>query len=145
MRTDPTSRRSEALRLIRNGLITLSALFLVFAAFHDITAGDETDLTAEYFVLCACAAWLAFVALRLIQAKHRVLGGISLVALAAALWGQREIGPGIRPGFWPSDVATAGAFFWFVVLSGLLLALGWRAHRERRAEGSPGLGGGPRP
>ena len=113
--------------LFRDGLISLAVLAVVFAAFNDITTDDATSFRFEYAALIASATWLGFVTVRLIGLGHRILGGISLLALAAALWGQRRIGPGITPGLWPEYVATTAAFLWFLILAILLLALGWRS------------------
>lgn len=123
-------RRTRALALLRDGVLTLAALLLSFAAFDDITTGRETGFTLEYGILLACASWLLFVTLRLIRAHRRMLGVISLVALAAGLWGQREIGPGITPGLWPAYVATASAFLWFLVVAFMLFVAGWKTHPE---------------
>jgi hypothetical protein len=114
--------------------VTFAALLLSFAAFDDITTGQETDFTLEYGTLLVCAGWLLFVTFRLSRASHRVLGAISFVVLAGALWRQREIGPGITPGLWPAYVVTASAFVWFIVIAIVLLVSGWRAHPERRTQ-----------
>ena len=60
------------------------------------------------------------------------LGGISLLALASAVWGQRAVGPGVvwgqrAAGFKPEYVAVMTAYGWFCALS---LAMLWRAWRE---------------
>ena len=123
-------RRTRAISLLRDGAVTCVALLLSFAAFDDITTGNETDFTLEYGALLVSATWLLFVTFKLINASRRVLGAISFVALAGALWGQREIGPGITPGLWPAYVVTASAFLWFVIVAVVLLVSGWRTHLE---------------
>jgi hypothetical protein len=107
---------------------TLAAGYLTWAAFADITHG-EPDHKLEHTFLCVCAAWFAFVSIYLLRTRHRTLGVLSLIALAAGLWGQREIGPGVRAGLRPSYLATIGAFLWFLVLSGVLVAMSWRTDR----------------
>jgi hypothetical protein len=107
---------------------TFAALLLVFAAFDDITTDNATTSRVEYTFLVACSAWLAFVAVRLLRAGHRLLGGTSLVALATGVWAQRAIGPGIVPGFWTEYVAASVAYLWFVALA---LGLIWRGWRHR--------------
>ena len=121
-------RASDVRRLfIRDGVVTFGALLLVFAAFDDITTDrSATSFTVEYTALLACAMWFGFVAMKLIRRGHRTLGILSLLALAGALWGQRAIGPGIRPGLWPEYVVTTAAFLWFLALAITLLALGSR-------------------
>jgi len=124
-------RRTPAVSLLRDGAVTVAALILSFAALDDITTGKETDFTLEYGVLLVCAGWLLFVTFSLMLASRRVLGVMSFVALAAALWAQREIGPGITPGLWPAYVVTVSAFVWFLIVSGVLLVSGWRSRPAR--------------
>ena len=112
------------------GLLTAVVLLLVFAAFDDITTDNDTDFRFEYSILIASAAWLLFLALRLVRHQQPVLGGISLAALAAGLWGQHGIGPGIVPGLWPEYVVTTGAYIWFWALTLVLL---WRGLHARRS------------
>jgi hypothetical protein len=128
--------RARAVALVRDGAVTFVLVLLSFAAFDDITTGHETDLTLEYGTLLVVAGWLSFVTFRLIRASHRVLGAMSIVVLAGALWGQLEIGPGITPGLWPAYVVTASAFLWFIAVAVVLLVSGWRAHPEWHAQGS---------
>jgi hypothetical protein len=111
---------------LRDGLLSLVALLFVFAAFDDITTDHSTSFRVEYTILAICAGWFLAVAVRLLWAHHAVLGGVSLLALGAALWGQRGIGPGITPGVWPEYVATTGAYVWFWVLAIALVWLGRR-------------------
>ena len=80
---------------------------------------------------CFCGP-AVFVAVRLMRHGQGLLGGISLLALAGAAWGQRAVGPGVvgpaRPGFKPEYVAvtmpTAGFGYWRLACSG---GLGARA------------------
>jgi len=120
-------------RLRRDAVVTIAALFLVFAAFDDITTDNATSFPLEYTILVAFAVWLLFIAVRLMRRGHALLGGISLLALASAVWGQRVVGPGVvwRPGggeFKPEYVAVISAYGWFCALS---LAMLWRAWRQR--------------
>jgi hypothetical protein len=125
---DELNRRGARVALLRNAVITFAVLFLIFAAFDDITTDNATDFTVEYAILLACTGWLLFVAGALLRTRHRVLGGVSLVAVATGLWAQRAIGPGIVPGLWPEYVAITAAYGWFLALSPTLLWLGWRTH-----------------
>lgn len=127
-------RRSHAVSLLRDGAVSFALLLLSFAAFDDITTGHEADLSLEYGALLATAVWLLFVTFRLIRASRHVLGAMSLVALAGALWGQGGIGPGITPGPWPAYIVTAGAFVWFTAVASVLLISGWRAHPDRHPQ-----------
>lgn len=140
MQPHPHDRRA-GMRLLRDALISFVVLFLVFAAFDDITTDNATRFTVEYTVLIACAAWLGWLALGLIRSVHRTLGLVSLAALAGALWGQRGIGPGITPGLWPAYVVTTGAFLWFVALAMVLLVLGVRIVSRTPAASGRSAGG----
>jgi hypothetical protein len=111
---------------LRDGLISFVVILLAFAAFDDITTDNSTHLTVEYTALVLCAVWFVFVAARLIRLGRRTLGMLSLVALLAALWAQRGIGPGITPGRWPEYLAMIGVFFWFLALAAILAVFGWR-------------------
>ena len=133
MQLESVRRRAAAPRLLVIALGTFVAVYFVWAAFHDITHG-EADLTTEYSFLGICAAWLAYVAVSLVRARHWVLGGVSVVALGAGLWGQRGIGPGVTAGLSPTYLATSGAFVWFLLLSGILAVLSWQAYREGQHE-----------
>jgi hypothetical protein len=127
-------RRATALRLLRDGAVTFVVLLLVFAAFDDITTDNSTTFAVEYTFLLASAVWLGFVVWRLLRARHYVLGGVSLLALAGALWGQRAIRPGILPGFWPEYVIVTAAYMWFLALSFVLIWRGWREHPEKERQ-----------
>jgi hypothetical protein len=120
-------------RLPGNAVVMIAALLLVFAAFDDITTDNATSFRPEYTILVAVAVWLLFIAVRLMGHGHGLLGGISLVALASAVWGQRAVGPGVvwgqhAAGFTPEYAAVVTAYGWFCALS---LAMLWRAWRER--------------
>lgn len=132
MGSDTAIRRSRSIASLRDGAVTCAVLLLSFAALDDITTGNETDLTLEYGALLISAGWLLFVTFRLIRTSRRVLGAISFAVLAGALWGQREIGPGITPGLWPAYVVTASAFLWFLIITIVLLLSGWQSHPERQ-------------
>ena len=119
-------------RLPRDAVVTIAVLLLVFAAFDDITTDNATSFPLEYTILVASAIWLLFIAGRLMRRGHGLLGGISLLALASAVWGQRAVGPGVvwgqrAVGFEPEYVAVMTAYGWFCALS---LAMLWRARRE---------------
>jgi hypothetical protein len=112
--------------LLRDGLISAVAVLLAFGAFDDITTDNATRFTVEYTSLAACAVWFGFVAMRLIRLGRRTLGLISLVALLAAFWAQRGIGPGMTPDLWPQYGTMLVVFVWFLVLAATLVVLGWR-------------------
>ena len=127
-------------RLVRDAVVTIAALLLVFAAFDDIATDNATSFPLEYATLVAVAVWLLFIAVRLTRHGHGLLGGISLLALASAVWGQRAVGPGVvwdqrAAGFKPEYVAMMTAYGWFCALS---LAMLWRAwlQRSRRVQQS---------
>jgi len=127
-----TAGNAGSHRLPRDAVVTIAVLLLVFAAFDDITTDDATSFPLEYTILIASAVWLLFVAVRLMRHGEGLLGGISLLALAGAVWGQRAVGPGVvwhqrGGGFKPEYVAVTSAYGWFWILA---LAMLWRAWRE---------------
>jgi hypothetical protein len=127
-----TDRDAASRRVRRDAVVTIAALLLVFAAFDDITTDNATSFPLEYTILVASAIWLLFIAVRLMRHGHGLLGGISLLALASAVWGQRGVGPGVvwgqhAAGFRPEYVALLIAYGWFCALS---LGMLWRARRE---------------
>jgi hypothetical protein len=117
-----------------NAAITIAALFLVFAAFDDITTDNATTFRVEYTFLVGCTAWLLFVAWSLIRGGHRTLGFVSLVALASAVWAQHAIRPGMVPGWRPEYVVFTTAYCWFWALAGTMLWLGWREGKLRERD-----------
>ena len=128
-----TERDAASRRILRDAVVTIAALLLIFAAFDDITTDHATSFPFEYTTLVACAVWLLFVAVRLMRDGRGLLGGVSLLALAGAVWGQRAVGPGVvwgRPGitppFSPELVTVTTAYGWFCALSLVLLWLAWR-------------------
>ena len=112
--------------LIPTALISCVALLLAFAAFDDITTDSAAEFTVEYNALVACAAWFAFVAVRLIRIGDTTLGIVSLAALGGALWGQHGIAVGTTPGVSPEYLVVAAAFVWFSALTTCLLLRGSR-------------------
>jgi hypothetical protein len=126
MHTSTDTSRPQSHRLRRDGALTILALLLSFAAFDDITTGNETDFTTEYVAALACSVWLLVLSIRLMRRGHYVLACASLLALAGAFWAQSAIQPGITPGFWPEHIVVAGAFLWFAMLAFQLLVFGWR-------------------
>lgn len=131
---DAASRRS------RDAVVTIAALSLVFAAFDDITTDNATSFPLEYTFLVAVAIWLFFIAVGFLRHGHGLLGSISLLALASAMWGQRAVGPGVvwnqhPAGFKPEYVAVITAYGWFWALS---LAMLWRAWHERSRRAKQG-------
>lgn len=109
------------------GVGTLFAVLLAFAAFDDITTDNATSFVFEYAILIGCCAWCLVVILGLLNSKRRILAATSACVLAAALWGQRAIGPGTVPSWRPEYVATVSAVIWFLVLSLILIMLGVRS------------------
>lgn len=115
-----------------HGVVTLAVVILAFLAFDDITTDNATSFTVEYFLLLAGAIWCLIVAVSLIGMRHFVLGGACVLVLAAAVWGQRSVGPGTIPSWQPGYVATVAALGWFLVLSVWLLVSGFTANRRGR-------------
>ena len=116
-------------------LLTLPALYLVWAAFHDIAHG-ETDFTVERAILVLCAVWFIALAVVLVGVKHRLLGLISVIAVGAGLWGQGVVGTEPAGSMSPRSLALVAAFLWFLLLAAILGFLSWRVGRqpEKRVE-----------
>ena len=131
---DIEHRRRASVQLLRDAVITMAVVLFAFAAFDDITTDNATSFTFEYGGLAVCGVWLLVLAVRLIRDGRLALGGISLLALASAAWGQRAIGPGTVPGVGTNYLAVVGAFGWFAILSVTLLVMGWLAHPERNVQ-----------
>jgi hypothetical protein len=112
----------------RNGVVTSVALLLVYAAFDDIATDNATAFPVEYSLLVVCGAWLFFVAWDLVRRGYRFPGGVSVLAAAAAVWGQRAIVPGGAPGFRLEAGTLIVAYLWFWALSFWLL---WSGRRRR--------------
>jgi hypothetical protein len=104
-----------------SGLLTAGALLLVYAAFDDITTDNATSFPVEYSLLAVCGAWLLFLAVRLLAVRRRVLGSVSIAALAVALWSQFTIGLGLAQGWVTPYVVFWVAFLWFWIVSATLL------------------------
>jgi hypothetical protein len=129
--------RASRGNLAPSALVTLAMLLVAFAAFDDITTGQEQGFATEYTAVTVSAAWLLFVTVQLMRSSRTVLGGLSAIALAGASLAQSAIGPGIRPGLQLGYVAIAGAFLWFTTLSAILLVDAWRGLRNRADRGRP--------
>jgi hypothetical protein len=126
---DDIEEVKPGVRLIIGGFATLVFWILAFAAFDDITTDNATSFKAEYFFLSICALWGLFLSTRLTLRGYRFLGILSGLMFAATVWGQRGIGPGTVPGWWPEYVATVTGLLWFLVLSGILVVMGFRLQR----------------
>ena len=112
-------------------LLTIPALYLVWAAFHDIAHG-EADLTGEYTILGLCAVWFLSLAVILVRVKHRLLGLISVMAVGAGLWGQGVVGSAGTGNVSARLIAISGAFLWFLLLVPVLGFLSWWVGRQRQ-------------
>jgi len=140
--TRPTRRSADGeygRRLPRDAAVTIATLLLVFAAFDDITTDRAASFSVEYAFLAAAALWLFFIAVRLIRHGRGLLGGVSLLALTGAAWGQRAIGPGVvwsqrAAGPKPEYMAVMIGYGWFCALT---LAMLWWAWRERSSRVRP--------
>ena len=71
MTTTIDMSKARAFDRVRDGVVTVVALLLAFAAFDDITTGTETDFTTEYVALLICGGWLLFVTFRLFRQSKR--------------------------------------------------------------------------
>jgi len=130
MRQDSAAIQPARLGFAVGALLTGGAVCMVWAAFHDIAKG-EPDLAGEHTLLIYSAAWFLCLAFILVRVKHRILGLISVIAVGAGLWGQGAVGSTSAESLSPRLIAISAAFFWFLLLAGILAFLSWRAGRER--------------
>jgi hypothetical protein len=56
-------------QLLRDAVLTFTAVLFAFAAFDDITTDTATTFTFEWLGLGLCAAWLLIVSWRLVRAS----------------------------------------------------------------------------
>ena len=123
------TRGSAAQGLLALAIGTAVATFVVWASLRAIASGT-TDPAREYVFLVLCGAWLLYAGLRLIRIGHRILGGVSLLALAAGALGQRGMRPGTGLSLDPSSLSAIGALLWCLLLTVALVVLSWRASRD---------------
>jgi len=121
--------------LVACGVVTLPQVLLAFLALDDITTDNDTDFTEEYSILLSVAIWCLVVALSLTGMRRFVLRGTCMVVLAAAVLGQRSIGPGTVPSWQPAYVSTVAALGWFLVLSLWLVVSGFMPTRRHVRHG----------
>jgi len=119
--------------LLRDAALTFTAVIFAFVALDDITTDSATSFVFERFALACCGVWLLVVAVRLVRGGHRVLGGVSVVLVAAGAEAQLAIGPGTLPSLRFEYVATVAGLLWFVGLAGILAGLAWRSDRRHAA------------
>ena len=125
-----TNTASSSAPSVREGMAAIVALLLAFAAFDDITTGNETDFTVEYLALILSAIVLLFVSLRQLRSHRYFIACASLAALAGALWAVPALKQGAVPAPWNEYVVTLYAFVWFGALALQLLVSGFIASRR---------------
>ena len=111
--------RSQRRRL-RDGLLTVVAVVLAFAALDDITTGSETDFQTEWVALAACGVWCGTLAWRLMHSGRRVLGILSLGVVAAGTL-VLATGSGTVPSL-PRYITLVASLAWFLAVAAVLLA-----------------------
>jgi cation transport ATPase len=112
-------------RLLRDAVLTFTAVLFAFAAFDDITTDVATTFTFEWVALGLCAAWLLVVSWRLCRSEHPWLGFASVIALVVAVGAGSTIRPGIGP-FQVEYLATIAGLIWFLGLGSILATRAWR-------------------
>ena len=127
----PTSAApSQSGRSLREGLVALVAVLLAYAAFDDITTGNETDFTVEYVALMLSGAVLLFVSIRQFRSRRYFIACASLAALAGALWAVPALKQHAVPAPWTQYVVTMCTFIWFGTLALKLVVSGFIANRR---------------
>lgn len=112
-------------QLLRDAVLTFTAVLIAFAAIDDITTDTATTFTVEWLGLGLCAAGLLMVSLRVVRSNHRWLGLVSVIALAVAVSAGSTIRPGTDP-FRVEYLATIAGLIWFLGLGGILATRAWR-------------------
>ena len=119
-------------QLLRDALLTFTAVLIAFAAFDDITTDTATTFTFEWLGLGVCAAWLLMVSWRLVPAENRWLGSLSAIALVVAIGAGSTIRPGMGP-FRVEYLATIAGLVWFLGLGGILATRALRLPQHHAA------------
>jgi len=130
MQQDSVAIQPARLGFAVGALLTVGALCMVWAAFHDIAKG-ERDLAVEQTLLVCSAAWFLCLAFILIRVKHRILGLISVIAVGVGMWGEGAVGSTAAESLSPRLIAISAAFLWFLLLAGMLAFFSWRVGRKR--------------
>ena len=118
--------------LLRDALLTFTAVLIAFAAFDDITTDTATTFAFEWLGLVVCAAWLLIVSWRLVRGEHRWLGSMSVIVLVAAVAAGSTIRPGPGP-FRIEYLATIAGLIGFLGLGGILATRAWRLPHHHTA------------
>ena len=134
MREPAVSRQQDhmarASSSLVGGAITLVVVMLALLAFEDITTDESAAFLPEYGMLAVAGAWSLFVAYSLMTAGHRLVGAISMVAVAAAVWvacdGLGHQRDGGWSAFWREYTVMLTTALWFVSLSVVLFTPGRR-------------------
>ena len=123
--------RHRALSLWGDATLVLLAILIAFAALSDITGGRESALRLEWSLLAVAGTLLGVVTLHLLtRARRLILGTTSAVLLGTACMGVTAIPmPGTQPIAGP-DSALLVAGMGFVVLTLILILVGWRIHPD---------------
>ena len=124
--------RLQSTRFLGAAALTVIALLMAFAAFDDITTGNEPDFSGEYLAAAICGVCLLLVSIQLLRHRRYVLGVASLTALAGAIWAEPAIKPGMVAALSPEYAVFTGAFIWFAAIALYLGVTGWADVVKRR-------------
>ena len=118
--------------LLRDAVLTVTAVMIAFAAFDDITTDTDTNFTFEWLGLGVCATWLLIVSWRLLRGGHRWLGSVSVIVLVVTVGAASTIRPGTSP-FRVEYLATIAGLVWFLGVGGILAIRAWRLPQQDAA------------
>jgi predicted membrane channel-forming protein YqfA (hemolysin III family) len=130
--TDLNRAQQSRGQLLRDALLTFSAVLLAYAAFDDITTDNATTFAFEWLGLSVCAACLLMVSWHLVRSEHRWLGSMSLIVLGVAFVAGSTIRPGISS-FRIEYLVTIAGLVWFLGLGGILATRAWRLLQHQAA------------
>ena len=118
--------------LLRDAVLTVTAVMIAFAAFDDITTDTDTNFTFDWLGLGLCATWLLIVSWRLLRRGHRWLGSVSVIVLVVTVGAASTIRPGTGP-FRVEYLATIAGLVWFLGVGGILAIRAWRLPHHQSA------------
>jgi hypothetical protein len=119
-------------QLLRDAVLTITAVLIAFAALDDITTDTAATFTVEWLGLGVCATWLLILSWRLLRREHRWLGSVSVIALAIAFGTAFTISPGTGR-FRVEYLVTMVGLVWFLGLGGILANRAWRLPQHHAA------------
>lgn len=109
------------MREYRDALLTVIAAGLAFAAFDDITTDNDINFAIERAMLLVCAGWAAWVGWSERARGRPLSAGVSLLVLAAAVWGQANLSASSDTIRTMASLSVVMALVWFLIVAGMIV------------------------